>query len=71
MCLLHRPQFVEAARLHLQQMRRKHYEKFEQWLQQESTAFTAGSTVTAGDFALWEMRSPGRARNLWRDFLKL
>eukprot|EP00747_Dinoflagellata_sp_TGD_P107665 gnl/TRDRNA2_/TRDRNA2_170187_c0_seq1.p1 gnl/TRDRNA2_/TRDRNA2_170187_c0~~gnl/TRDRNA2_/TRDRNA2_170187_c0_seq1.p1 ORF type:complete len:275 (+),score=44.93 gnl/TRDRNA2_/TRDRNA2_170187_c0_seq1:126-950(+) len=31
------------------------YGKFENWLAQEGTLYTAGATPTAGDFHLWEM----------------
>jgi glutathione S-transferase len=31
------------------------YEKFETWLTQQGTLYTAGATPTAGDFHLWEM----------------
>merc|ERR1719224_299699 len=32
-----------------------HYAKFENWLTQQGTLYTAGATPTAGDFHLWEM----------------
>merc|ERR1712216_499153 len=31
------------------------YTKFEAWLTQQGTVYTAGSNPTAGDFHLWEM----------------
>lgn len=32
-----------------------HYKKFEAWLTMHGTKFTVGDSLTAGDFALWEM----------------
>lgn len=34
---------------------KKTYGKFEHWLEQQGTLYTAGPTPTAGDFHLWEM----------------
>merc|ERR1711998_681192 len=40
---------------HLQGSVQGHYTKFEGWLAGTSTAFFVGTTVTAGDFHVWEM----------------
>lgn len=32
-----------------------HFDKFENWLEHNSTLYTAGNKITTGDFHLWEM----------------
>lgn len=45
----------ESWKAHLDDNVKKSYSKFEEWLNQQGSLYTAGATPTAGDFHLWEM----------------